>query len=370
MRVADARTTHPAPISMAIGEPAEALPDFLVEAGCDALRAGTTRYAELGGHPALRRALAIEQSGRDGIPRTIDHAIVTAGAKPALLDALRLLVSPRQNVLVFAPYWPTFIDQIKLVGATPVVVPPTPDGVPSASNLESCVTSGAGVLILNSPNNPTGHVFDTESLMEIARVVRERELWTIADQAYIDLTLTGTAPTILSVAPDLFDSTVVIESFSKRFSMTGLRLGAAFAPPSLIEMLKAVASSSTTHPSTVAQAIGIEALEHGGPWRRAQIERHVKRQHMAVSALSALDGIQVLPQPAAPFLFPNVEGLARRRGFAGCTEVAGALLQEMGLRLVPGSAFGAPGALRLSYSLPEPLLQEALDRLARWARGF
>jgi len=362
MSAAGAGTSHPDPINLAVGEPAEPPPDFVVEAACDALRKGHTKYGPATGLPELREALAAEQTRRDGVPRNADHVIVTAGSKPALLDTLRVLLDPGDEVLVLAPYWPSFLDQVQWAGGKPVVVTSHSD-LPDPDAVAAAITPRTTMLIVNSPNNPSGRVYDHARLRAIADLVVSHDLWVLIDQAYVGLELDGLAPTLLAVAPELADRAIIAESFSKRFAMTGLRLGAALAPPDVIDGLARLATAGTTHPCIVTQHAGLAALQHGGGWIEVQRDNYRRRRAMVLDALRELPGVKTPRPEAAMYVFPDVGELLRGLGFKSDSELTDALLAEAGLRLVPGSAFGFPGCVRLSYGTTDRRLEEGLSRL-------
>ena len=355
---------HPDPIHLAMGEPAEGLPPVLEEAARRALAEGATRYGPPAGHADLREALAASQTGRDGLARAAENVIVTAGAKPALIDAMRVLLEPGDEVLVLSPHWPTYCDQARAAGAVPVTVPPGPGQLPDAAAVEAAVGPRTRALIVNSPNNPTGRVLSRETLSSLADVARRRALWVLADQAYVDLTYGEPAPTWLTVAPDLAEQSVVVETFSKRFSMTGLRLGAAIAPADVVAALTDLASTATTHPNSVAQRVGLAALSEADGWLEEQRARYRRRHLLALEALNALPGVTVGPADAALFLLPNVEGALANLGLDSDAEFAKLLAERAGVLVVPGSAMGAPGHLRVSLGATDARLEEAFARCA------
>jgi len=367
MLAAATATDHPDPINMAVGEPAEPAPPFLVEAAKAALDQGETRYSQAAGIAELREALAQDQERNDGCPRPPQEVLVTAGAKPALMDALRVLLEPGDEVLIPAPFWPTFLDQALWAGGVPKVVPPGEDGIVSVSTLEQAAGDRTRVLILNSPVNPSGRVLGAELMGEIAAWATARGLWILADQAYLHLAFDPPAPTLLSAAPQAREKTVVVESFSKRFAMAGLRLGAALGPAPIIAAMESLVTASSTHPSTLSQHAGLAALRHGDAWVEEQRDIHRRRRDKVLETLDGIPGVEPGNPEAALYVFPEVEELLEMRGFPDDATFCAALLAEEGVRIVPGSAFGQSGYLRLSYGLEDSRLEEALTRLAGFA---
>ena len=285
--------------------------------------------------------------------------IVTAGAKPALIDAMRVLLEPGDEVLVLSPHWPTYCDQARAAGAVPVTVPPGPGQLPDAAAVEAAVGPRTRALVVNSPNNPTGRVLSREVLASLADVARRRALWVLADQAYVDLTYGEPAPTWLTVAPDLAEQSVVVETFSKRFSMTGLRLGAAIAPADVVAALTDLASTATTHPNSVAQRVDLAALSEADGWLEEQRSRYRRRHVLALEALNALPGVTVGPADAA-VPAPERRGRAREPGpRLGRRGSRSSSAERAGVLVVPGSAMGAPGHLRVSLGATDARLEEA-----------
>jgi aspartate aminotransferase len=230
--------------------------------------------------------------------------------------------------------------------------------------MEEAVSSATRLLIVNSPNNPSGRIYDRSLLQSMAEVALKHNLWVVTDHAYVDLAFDQPVDTILGVAPELKEQTIVVESFSKRFSMTGLRLGAALGPREVIGGMVSLASTATTHPNTITQHMGLAALADGQEWIAEQRQRYRGRRDLAAQALQEIPGLTLGPSQAAMFLFPNISALLRKRGLGSDRDLARILLDEAGLRVVPGSAFGAPGHLRLSYGLEDARLREAMARMA------
>ncbi|TDJ74185.1 MAG: aminotransferase class I/II-fold pyridoxal phosphate-dependent enzyme [Planctomycetota bacterium] len=365
MSAANAPVAHPHPISLAIGEPAEGAPPPVIEAAVRALREGRARYGPPAGLPRLRELVAEDLARKTGLPWLADEVIVTAGGKPALLDTMRCILEPGDEVLVLAPYWPSFLDQVAWAGGTAVVVAPGADLLPDPDAIAAACGPRTKVLILNDPSNPTSRALAPELLARIAAVAERADLWLLVDQVYVDLALEGEHRTLLRVAPEVKERTVVVESFSKRFAMTGLRLGAAAGPEHLIAAMTRLASASTTHPNMIAQYAGIAALEMDDEWIEAQRTRYRRRRDRALAGLAGIEGVQCARAECAFYLFPAIGRWMAARGTARDTDVTDAL-RAQGLLLVPGSAFGAPGHLRLSYGLADEELDEALGRLRRF----
>jgi len=363
MAGASAPCLHPDPVDLTVGEP-EGLPPMAVrEAAARAALEGRTRYGPAQGLPALRERLAADLTRRDGVPRTADNILVTAGGKPAILDALRCILEPGDEVLIFAPYWPTFKDQVAWAGGTPVIVPPGPDLLPAEGALDRALGPRTRAVILNQPSNPTGRVWDLPRLHDLADVILERDLWLVLDQVYGTLTLDGPELPFLRTCPDLADRTLLVESFSKRFAMTGYRLGAAAGPLGLIRAMTSLGSTSVTHPSMISQHAGIAALGLDGAFEREMAEGLRLRRNRLQEGLNAIRGIRCGRPEGAIYLFPHVAEWMEAHGVASDPELAARLRDEAGVKVLPGTAFGAPGYLRISIAASLEALDKALERM-------
>jgi aspartate aminotransferase len=364
MDAAGAASRHPHPISLAIGEPEGLPPPEAVEAAVRALREGRVRYGPAAGLAELREAIARDRTRRSGLPHTLDDVIVTAGGKQGLHDALRCLAGPGDEVLVPAPYWPSFLQQVASAGASAVVTPAGTEGLVDVDALEAAITPRTRVLVLNDPSNPSSRTWGAERLRRVAAIAERHDLWVLADEVYADLVLDGEHESLLSVAPGVRERLVVVQSFSKRFAMCGLRLGSVSAPRPLIEALTRLVSASLTCASTMAQHAGIAALEHGAPWLGARRAEYRDRRERARRVLESLPGLTCPPTEAAFYLFPRLPSGVDDR--AWCAR----LREEQGVLVTPGTVFGAPGHVRISYSGSTGDLEEGLRRIADAGAGL
>jgi len=366
MAAAAAVCLHPDPVDLTVGEPDFLPPPEARAAAVVAIREGRTKYGPAAGLAALRDAVSQDLARRDGVARAAEHTLLTAGGKAAIHDALRCILNPGDEVLIFAPYWTTFRDQVLWCGGVPVIVPPGEDLLPSKEAMDAALSPRTRALILNQPSNPTGRVWDAERLDHLAQMARQRGLWIILDQVYGTVTFDGPERPFLAQAPDLADRCVVVESFSKRFAMTGYRLGSASAPAPLVTAMVALASSTVTHPSIIAQYAALAALQLDGSWQREQVESLRVRRDRAHAALSGIPGLKVpLPQGAL-YLFPDVSRWMADHGIASDGELVAKLRDEAGVKTLAGSAFGAPGHLRLSIAAPSAELEKGVERLNRF----
>jgi aspartate aminotransferase len=362
MAGASASCLHPDPVDLTVGEPEGLPPEEVREAAARAARDGRTRYGPAAGLPALRALLAEDLTRRDGSPRTPENILVTAGGKPAILDALRCILEPGDEVVLFAPYWPTFRDQVLWAGGVPVIVPPGPDLLPGPGALEAALGPRTRAVVLNQPSNPTGRTWDPRRLGQLAEQLLARDLWLVLDQVYGTLTLDGPEAPLLASCPALADRTLLVESFSKRFAMTGYRLGAAAGPPPLVRAMTSLGSTSVTHACMISQHAGIAALGLDGAWERAMVEGLRLRRDRLLPRLRALDGVDCQKPEGAIYLFPKVGDWLERHGGTD-QDLVRRLRDEAGVKVLPGTPFGAPGHLRLSMAASLESLDRALDRM-------
>lgn len=354
---------HPDPVDLTVGEPEGPPPMAVREAAARAALDGRTRYGPAQGLAELRALLAADLGRRDGVARDPGQILVTAGGKPAILDALRCILEPGDEVLVFAPYWPTFLDQVTWAGGVPVVVPAGADLLPDEEALARALGPRTRAVILNQPGNPTGRVWDPARLRRLSDLLLTHDLWLILDQVYGTLTLDGPEQPLLRTCPELAGSTLLVESFSKRYAMTGYRLGAAAGPPELVKAMTILGSTSVTHPCMISQHAGIAALAGDGAWEADMVAGLRQRRDALQPALDALEGISCGVPEGAIYLFPDVSAWMGAKGYASDREVAAGLRDVAGVKVLPGTPFGSPGHLRISIAAPVAQLEQARVRM-------
>ncbi len=356
-------------IDLTAGEPDFPTPRLIADAGVAAIRAGHTRYTPSAGIPPLRQAIADELGALAG--RAFDPAgvVVSAGAKQALFNACFALFGPGDRVLVPAPYWTSYPAIVRLARAEPVIV----EGAAergfrvTVDDLDRAAPGGARGLLLNSPCNPTGSVYSLEELGEIARWAADRGIWIISDEIYRRIFQDGLlAPSLFDLEPALLGNTVVIDGASKAFAMTGWRIGFSYSSPALAAKFAALQSQTTSHAATPSQYAALAAYAAGDEGRgefammAAAFER--RRALLTARFREMLPDVGFVEPHGAFYLFMQAGGLAADGESAHM--VAERLIEDAGVALVPGEAFGAPGYLRLSYAASEDALAEATRRLA------
>jgi aspartate aminotransferase len=359
-------------IAFAAGEPDFPTPAHVVEA---AQRAAADpamhRYTPAAGLPDLREAIAA-RARRDGLDVTAAQVVVANGGKHALYSTFMTLLDPGDEVLVPAPYWVSYPEQIRLAGGVPVTVPTDPaDGFRiDVARLEAARTPRTTAMVLVSPSNPTGAVLTPEAIAEIGRWAHEHGIWVVSDDIYRELVYGGAAFSSLpALVPEHADRTVIVDGVAKAYAMTGWRVGWTIAPPDVTEGITTLQTQLCSNVSNVAQAAALAALS--GPQDEVARMREAfdRRRRTAVARLSAVEGVELVAPEGAFYVFPSVRGVLTRpvagRRVASSLELAELLLDEAGVAVVPGEAFGAEAALRLSYALADADLEEGLDRIVR-----
>lgn len=350
-------------IHLEIGEPGFSAPPHVVEAAVRAIRDGETRYTPPPGIAPLREAIADDLRGR-GVALDPGAVVVTPGAKPALTYTLLALVDEGDEVLVPDPGFPIYPSAVRFAGGTPVRYPADAD--PEA--LAACIGPRTRVLILNSPLNPTGLVLGAERLAAIAELALRHDLWVVSDEIYGRIAY-GEAVRSIAALPEMRDRTVVVDGFSKAYAMTGWRLGYAALPAPVAGRVERIVVNTHSCTNAPAQHAGVAALRGPQDAVQAMVAELARRRKLALAGLAEVPGLGCRPPEGAFYLFPDVTPLARQVP-GGAARIADRLLEEAGVAVLPGTAFGPGGAshLRLCFAVAPERLALALRRLVDWTR--
>ncbi len=363
-------------IAFAAGEPDFATPAHVVEAArAAAADPAMHRYTPAAGLPDLREAVAA-RARRDGLDVAASQVVVTNGGKHALYNTFMALVDPGDEVLVPAPYWVSYPEQIRLAGGVPVVVPTDPDDGyrVTVDRLEAARTPRTKVLVHVSPSNPTGAVLDPATIAEIGRWAHAHGIWVVSDDIYRELVYgDATFASLPALVPEHADRTVIVDGVAKAYAMTGWRVGWSIAPPEVAAGITTLQTQLCSNVSNVAQATALAALT--GPQDEVAAMRTAfdRRRRAMVGRLRAIEGVELVEPEGAFYAFPSVRGVLERpiagRRLTSSLELADLLLDEVRVAVVPGEAFGAAAALRLSYALSDADLEEGVDRIAATLAG-
>ncbi len=354
-------------VHLEIGEPDFATPAHIVAATQQALADGHTHYGPGSGLPELRRAIAAYVSRTRGVGVPVERVIVTPGAKPIMFFTILALANPGDEVIYPNPGFPIYESMIRFVGATPV---PMPLREAQAfrfdpAELRGLVTPRTRLIILNSPQNPTGGVLTLEDLQVVADVARERDIVVLADEIYSRILYDAQFHSIAALE-GMLDRTILLDGWSKTWAMTGWRLGFGVFPAPLVPHVERLISNSVSCTASFSQIGAIAALEGPQDSVDAMLAEFRQRRDLVVAGLNALPGVRCTLPEGAFYAFPNITGT----GF-GSRELADRLLEEAGVATLSGTAFGAfgEGYLRLSYANSRENLQRALDRMRAFLVG-
>ena len=363
-------------VSLSAGEPDFDPPAHVAEAALRAVSEGRTRYTAPDGIPELKRAVVAKFRRDNGLDYDAAEVTVATGGKQVIWNALEATIDPGDEVVVFAPYWASYPDMVRLAGGTPVIVPPGEGFVPDPGALAAALSPRTKWVILNSPSNPSGAVIPPETMGALAEVVRHHPTaMVMADDIYEHIRYGVPFSTPASVEPRLRERTLTVNGVSKAYAMTGWRIGFAGGPAALIAAMRSVQSQTTSCPCSVAQWAAVAALDgpqEGLAERCAAFER---RRDLVLAALRSCPGIECPTPEGAFYVYPSVAGCMGRTSAGGAVlsddeAFALALLDEEGVAVVHGAAFGASPAIRISTAASDAALAEAMARLRRFCEGL
>jgi len=357
-----------------LGEPDFNTPEHIQAAAIAAMKAGHTHYTASGGIPELKKAICDAFEREQGLKYAPNQVLVSNGAKHSIHNVLTALCGPGDEVIIPAPYWVSYEALVELAGATPVIVNTTEaSGFRlTADDFERAITPKTKLLLLNSPCNPTGAVFSTKQLEDLARVAQKHKIYVCSDEIYDKLLYTDEPfRSFATLLPGMADTTIIINGVSKAYAMTGWRIGWTLAPVELTAAMDSLQSQETSNPCSVSQYAALAAVS--GPQECVETMRKefARRREFTLKRVKALPDVTI-PEPGGAFYaFFNVsKSFARKVGFffndTATTEIYTALLEQAHVALVSGDAFGAPGFVRLSFATNTETLEAGFDRIAKF----
>lgn len=359
-------------LSFSVGEPDFATPPHICAAAQASMERGETKYTSVGGIAELRAAIAADCARRrGGFVYAPDQIVVSVGAKHALFNLSLALYEEGDEVIIPAPYWVSYPEQVRLAGATPVIVQTTAEEnfCLSAAKLRAALTPRTKALVLCTPSNPTGAAYSPAALTALAEVAAQQRFWIIVDEIYAHLIYDGFEQrSLLEIAPHLRDRIVLVDGVSKAYAMTGWRIGWTLAPRHVAQACEMLQGQNTTSPNSMAQYAAVAALE--GPQDSVAMMRDAfaARRRQMVDGLRAIDGLACRMPEGAFYVFCDVRGLlGRRHGDQVLVDdmaVTRFLLEQARCAVVPGSEFGAPGYVRLSYAVSSSTIATGVERIA------
>ncbi|MNU29946.1 Aspartate aminotransferase [compost metagenome] len=359
-------------IGLGAGEPDFDTPDNIKAAAIEAINRGETKYTDADGMPELKAAIVAKFARENGLTYETNQIHVASGGKPVIYNAFVATLNPGDEVIVPAPYWVSYPDMVLLAGGEPVtVIGEEADGFKLRPEvLDAAITPKTKWLILNSPSNPTGAAYTRAELEALAVVLRKHpQVWILTDDMYEHLVYGGfDYVTIAQVAPDLYDRTLTCNGVSKAYAMTGWRIGYAGGPKPLIDLMRKVASQTTSNPSSISQWAAVEALNGPQDFLAERSAAFEKRRDLVVSMLNQATGIRCPTPEGAFYVYPSIEGVIGKTTPSGVVitddEVFTAeLLNQEGVAVVQGAAFGLSPYFRISYATSEAVLEEGCRRI-------
>lgn len=355
-------------LNLGVGEPDFDTPDFIKKAAIKAIEAGFTKYTAVDGTKALRQAIANKFLRENHLTYELNQILVSCGAKHSFYNLFTAILNTGDEVIIPAPYWVSYPDMVKLSDGNPVIVKTdfSQQFKMTPAQLKAAITDHTRVVVLNSPSNPTGIAYSPEELKALGEVILQHPSIIVVTDDIYEHNLWNHTPftNILNVCPELYDRCVVINGVSKSYAMTGWRIGFAAGPAKIIAAMKKAQSQSTSNPTSIAQYAAQAALEGDQSCIKAMIKAYKERHDYLVSELQKIPGIKCIPSDGTFYTFPSIEGLlGKQAGINNDLEFAEYLLNEVGVAIIPGSAFGMPGHIRLSFATSMQNLVSAVERI-------
>lgn len=351
-------------INFAGGEPDFDTPDFIKDAAIEAIRAGFTKYTPTTGIPELKELISLKFKKDNSLEYPASQIVVSCGAKHCIFNALMVLLNRGEEVLIPSPYWVSYPEMVNLCEGKPRFVETLPENnfKITASDLKKYITSKTKVLILNSPSNPTGCVYNLDELREIARICIEKKVFVISDEIYEKIIFDDLKHiSIASLDEDIYDLTITVNGLSKSFSMTGWRIGYLGAPADIVESISKLQDHSTSNPASIAQKASLAALNAGDDFVKFICREFQKRRDCMVGRLKRLKKLDfVLPQGAF-YIFCDISSTG-----LDSAVFASRILEEASVALIPGEGFGRNDSVRLSFATSVEQIEKGMDRLEEW----
>jgi aspartate aminotransferase len=357
-------------VNFCVGEPDFDTPEYVIDEAKRALDAGRTRYTATGGVPKLREAIAKKLLRDNGLKYEPEQIVASNGCKQSLFNTLMALVNAGDEVILFSPYWLTYPEIVKLVGGVPVVVNCSPENgfVPTAEQLSAAITPKTKLIILNSPNNPTGAVYTKDDICKLAKVIEKSNAYVISDEIYEKLIFNGTKHySIATYSKKLYDKTITINGLSKAYAMTGWRVGYSAANPEVANAISRFQSHITQNINTPSQYAAIEALSNpaGDTTIQNMVAEFKKRSIYMRERISKMPHVSYTVPNGAFYIMLDIRKLGR-----DAITIADELLEKINIVTVPCPAFGMDGFVRFSYALSMDEIKKGMDRLEEYLQNY
>jgi aspartate aminotransferase len=367
-RAAELRAEGKDIIGLGAGEPDFDTPEHIKAAATKAIQDGFTKYTAVDGTPALKKAVIAKFERENGFSYAPNQILVSSGGKQSFFNMALALLNPGDEVVIPAPYWVSYPDMVLVAEGKPVIITTTQEQrfKITPQQLDDAITERTRLVVLNSPSNPSGVAYTLEELKALGEVLNKYpEVLVATDDMYEHILFTDQPfCNILNACPELYDRTIVLNGVSKAYSMTGWRIGYAAGPAKLIGAMKKIQSQSTSNPNSIAQVAAQAALDGPQDCVAMMVSAFKQRHDFVVNALNEIDGVECIRADGTFYAFPSFHKVIDSRAeFNDDIALAEFLLQEAGVALVPGSAFGTPGNMRLSFATSLNVLEDAIGRI-------
>ena len=378
-KVAEMRAAGRSVISLSVGEPDFDTPKAAREAGIAAIQAGFTRYTAVPGIPELRQAIADKFRKDNGLDYAPENILVSTGGKQSIYNLLMAVMNAGDEAIIPAPYWVSYPDMVLLAEGVPVLVTTTDEAnfKLTAAQLGAAITPNTKILFLNSPSNPTGMAYSADELRALGEVVRKHpDIIVATDDMYEKILFDGKAfATFAQVNPDLKEQTVTLNGVSKAYCMTGWRIGYCAGPLDIIKAMNKIQGQSTSNPNSIAQKAALAAITGPTDELDEMVRTYQTRRTWLVDAVNAIPGMHCITPDGAFYIFPSIAGWIGKTtpdGKVIDSDIVACqwLLEDAGVALVPGTEFGSPGHMRISYAVDQSTLEDAVNRIAKAAASL
>lgn len=354
-------------VGLGAGEPDFDTPQFIKDAAIDALNKGFTKYTPVDGTPGLKKAIVEKFKRENQLDYGMKQILVSCGGKQSFYNLAQAFLNPGDEVIIPAPYWVSYPDMVLLAGATPVIVEA---GIAqnfklTAAQLEAAITEKTKLFVINSPSNPTGVHYTDAELKALGDVLLKHPHVLVATDDMYEHILWEGAPfkNILNLTPELYDRTMVLNGVSKAYAMTGWRIGYAAGPEPLIQAMTNIQSQSTSNPTSISQYAAQAGLEGDQTFIKDMVTVFKQRHDFVLAELLKINGVACLPSQGTFYIFPSFQQVIARLGMKNDLELGEFLIEQANVALVPGSAFGAEGYMRISFATSMTNLEKAMERL-------
>ncbi len=365
-------------IGLGAGEPDFDTPDNIKEAAIEAIKNGDTKYTAVDGTPALKEAIVNKFKRENNLNYKLDEITVGAGGKHVIYNLMMATLNKGDEVIIPAPYWVSYPDIVLLAGGTPIVIECSEEQEfkLTAKDLESKINNNTKWVILNSPSNPTGSCYSELELKNLSQVLKRKpHVNILSDDIYEHVTYDGLKFFTMAQVPELKSRVVTMNGVSKSYAMTGWRIGFAGGPKDIIKAIAKIQSQSTTNPSSISQAAAVEALNGKQDFISIRSKAFQERRDFVVNSLNSINGINCLKPEGAFYVFPNCKELIGKKDKSGKkiendTDFVQSLLENYGIAVVQGSAFGLEGFFRISYATSMKNLEKAMKKIKEFCESL